>query len=320
MSAQGTLNRTDVLPLAVDRQLRSSMSIRGQLKKLGEKSKSHGIRNVLAERLCRKLGLAVRSFRECEPLFSEKMGLEIGGPSKIFSRGGRFPVYPIAGRLDNGNFSPRTIWEGSIQEGRTYRYDKDRQPGYQYICEAVDLKSVASESYDFVLSSHTLEHVANPLRALREWFRVLKEGGVLVLVVPHKDGTFDHRRPVTPLAHLIQDHEQGTTEDDLTHLPEILELHDLAKDPQAGTSEAFKERSMNNPTNRCLHHHVFNTELVVRVLDHLGLWVCAVDPILPNDIISVSRKLPDGQLPNNGAFLDNCAGFRARSPFASDRV
>ena len=296
------------------------MSIPRKLKKLTEMSRSHSIRKVLGEGLCRKLGLAVRSFRECELLLRERAGLEIGGPSKIFSRGGRFPVYPIAGRLDNGNFSPRTIWEGSIQEGRTYRYDQDRQPGYQYICEAVDLKSVASESYDFVLSSHALEHVANPLRALREWLRVLKEGGVLVLVVPHKDGTFDHRRPVTSLAHLVQDYERGTTENDLTHLPEILELHDLSKDTQAGTVEAFKERSSNNLTNRCLHHHVFDTKLIVKLLDHLGLQVCVIDPILPCDIISVSRKLPSSQVPDNSAFLHDHAHYRLRSPFVSDRT
>lgn len=296
------------------------MSVAGKLKKLTEMSRSHSISKVLAEGLSRKLGLAVRGFRECEPLLRERVGLEIGGPTKIFSRGGRFPVYPIARRCDNVNFSPRTIWEGSIQEGRTYRYDKDRQPGYQYICEALDLRNVASEGYDFVLSSHTLEHVANPLRALREWLRVLKEGGVLLLVIPHKDGTFDHRRPVTSLAHLVQDYERGTTENDLTHLPEILELHDLARDPQCGTLETFRERSTNNLTNRSLHHHVFDTKLVVRLMDRLGLQVCVIDPILPFDIISASRKLPSSQVPDNSAFLHDDAHYRLRSPFASDRT
>ena len=47
------------------------------------------------------------------------------------------------------------------------------------------------------------------------------------LVVPHKDKTFDHNRPVTSLNHLEEDLDNDVDEDDLTHLPEILELHDL---------------------------------------------------------------------------------------------
>ena len=30
-------------------------------------------------------------------------------------------------------------------------------------------------------------------------------GGALLLVVPHREGTFDHRRPVTELEHLVAD-------------------------------------------------------------------------------------------------------------------
>jgi len=39
---------------------------------------------------------------------------------------------------------------------------------------------------DTVYASHTLEHIDEPLDAIREWFRVLKVGGHLVLAVPHQ--------------------------------------------------------------------------------------------------------------------------------------
>lgn len=39
---------------------------------------------------------------------------------------------------------------------------------------------------DTVYASHTLEHIPDPLEAIREWFRVLKVGGYLVLAVPHQ--------------------------------------------------------------------------------------------------------------------------------------
>jgi ADP-heptose:LPS heptosyltransferase/SAM-dependent methyltransferase len=45
----------------------------------------------------------------------------------------------------------------------------------------------ASDTFDFVFSSHYLEHVKNPVGILREWFRVIRPGGNLVLYLPHRD-------------------------------------------------------------------------------------------------------------------------------------
>lgn len=39
--------------------------------------------------------------------------------------------------------------------------------------------------------------------------RVLKPGGVLYLAIPEKRSTFDCHRPVTSLAHLQKDHQEG---------------------------------------------------------------------------------------------------------------
>ena len=52
-------------------------------------------------------------------------------------------------------------------------------------CEALPL--FATESMDFVFSSHLLEHIEDHKAALAEWWRVIKEGGHLVLYLPHKD-------------------------------------------------------------------------------------------------------------------------------------
>jgi ADP-heptose:LPS heptosyltransferase len=53
--------------------------------------------------------------------------------------------------------------------------------------QADDLSMFADESMDFVFSSHTLEHMADVEKTLREWWRVVKPGGHLVLYLPHKD-------------------------------------------------------------------------------------------------------------------------------------
>lgn len=44
-----------------------------------------------------------------------------------------------------------------------------------------------SKSLDFVFSSHCLEHLNRPERALKEWIRVIKPGGILYLYLPHPD-------------------------------------------------------------------------------------------------------------------------------------
>jgi len=53
--------------------------------------------------------------------------------------------------------------------------------------DAQYIKSIKDESYDFVYSSHTLEHMPDPHTAIKNWFRVVKPGGYLILYVPHRD-------------------------------------------------------------------------------------------------------------------------------------
>ncbi len=146
----------------------------------------------------------------------ERHGLEIGGPSGIFGDGGPFPVYQALGGLDNCLYSAQTIWTGDVPQGRSFHYHPLKRPGNQIIGEAAELQTIKDSAYECVLASHCLEHVANPLRALGAWKRVLRRDGLLLLVLPHKAGTFDWRRPTTSLAHMIEDYRDGIKEDDLT--------------------------------------------------------------------------------------------------------
>jgi SAM-dependent methyltransferase len=247
------------------------------------------------------------------------IGLEVGGPTGLFEPSGPIPIYALAERLDNCNFQSWTVWGPEFVEGPTFAFAQDKKPGYQYIGEASDLSRLASSSYDFVCSSHTLEHCANPVKALREWARVLKPNGHLLIILPHKDGTFDHRRPVTRLSHLIEDERNCVDEHDLTHLPEILALHDLAMDPPSGTPAEFRDRSMLNYENRCLHQHVFDTALVVSLLDHCGFRILSVNQFLPFHIVAFAQICELGIAPDNSPFKRRRASCYANSPFPSDR-
>lgn len=241
-------------------------------------------------RLRRLLAKRARSFSACKTSFIGKVGIEIGGPSQVFGSRGVFPIYPIIGRIDNCNFSNTTAWEGDIKQGQTFQFDRRKPAGQQYIVEATEMECLASGSYDFVLSSHVLEHCANPILALSEWRRLLKDPGTLVLILPHKDKTFDHRRSVTTMEHLIADFNSGKTEDDLTHLPEILALHDFGCDPYAGDIESFKLRCMRNAENRCLHHHVFDVPLAIKLVEFTGFTVQTVEELAPEHILVLAQN------------------------------
>ena len=282
--------------------------------------KSEGTSGLIRTLSDRIFARKIAAFEVCRPFLDSLIGLEIGGPSSIFRRRRIFPVYSIAARIDNCNFSDKTIWEGAIAQGETFNYDERHAPGRQFIAEATDLSGIATESYNFILSSHVLEHVANPIRALTEWIRVLKVEGVIALVVPHKQGTFDHRRPITTLQHLISDFEQGTPESDMTHAPEILNLHDLARDPGAGDIEAFRVRTAGNVHNRGLHHHVFDTSLAARLMDFMHLQLLAVEAVKPHHIFVAAQKLHGDLRPKNELFLGQHAPYLSASPFQSDRA
>jgi SAM-dependent methyltransferase len=206
--------------------------------------------------------IIIKKFPVYKAYFNGKNGIEIGGPSPIFSR--EIPIYPIVGSLDGCNFSNQTIWEGAINEGNNFNYFEGRK-GFQYICEASNLSQVASGQYDFLVASHCLEHCANALKTVEEWARVVKPGGAILLVLPDRRFTFDHYRKPTTIEHLRHDRDLGIDETDLTHLAEIIEKHDLTMDRPAGTPEQFKARSLDNFHNRCLHHHVFDFDLLKKV-------------------------------------------------------
>ncbi|HUP08587.1 MAG TPA: class I SAM-dependent methyltransferase [Caldimonas sp.] len=222
----------------------------------------------LVRNLRRAFRRPIAGYRVVQDAVRGRAGLEIGGPTKLFRRD--LPIYRVVAGLDGVNFAARTVWEGELAEGRTYRYGR-RGVGHQYIADATDLARIGDARYDFVLSSNNLEHIANPIKALHEWVRVLKPGGHLLLVLPRKESNFDHRRDVTPFEHLLEDHRRDMTEADLTHLDEIVARHDYAMTPDTPTPDALRARGLANVENRCLHHHVFDPPLIDRLLGHVGL-------------------------------------------------
>jgi SAM-dependent methyltransferase len=247
----------------------------------------HNLKRSIYKRF---FGIELSSFKQYKNFFINKIGLEIGGPSNIFSTNNAMPVYDIATTIDGCNFSTNTVWEGILEEGQNYKYQQNKKNGNQFICEGNELTNVANEQYDFLLSSHSLEHFANPLKAIFEWKRVIKKGGILLIVLPHPKFTFDNKRAITQFSHLLEDYKNKIEETDLTHLEEVVEFHNYAMTPDIESKDFLRQRSLQNFENRCLHHHTFSVELMKEIFNYFDIEFLKSDFEKPFHLIVFGRK------------------------------
>lgn len=99
----------------------------------------------------------------------------------------------------------------------------------------------ADKSYDFVISSHVIEHFFDPIAALKEWARVATK--YIFIICPLRDALeSDKDKPLTPLEeHLAR------------HAGDI---------PRLGTDE---------------HHSRWTCESFCQMVDHIGLEVIATE-------------------------------------------
>jgi SAM-dependent methyltransferase len=149
-------------------------------------------------------------------------GVEIGGSS--------FSPFPGV-RSFNLDLPSNAVFQRAQEAlaGRTLPID---------VFAAADRLPLATARLPFVLSSHVIEHLPDTIRALGEWDRVLRPGGIAFFVVPHRQRTFDRERPRTDLRHHLADYALRTT---------------AATDPLVPTS----------------HYHVWETADFVALIEHL---------------------------------------------------
>jgi len=89
-------------------------------------------------------------------------GLDLGA--------GMFKIIPHAISIDNGDHAAL--------------FGHHMSADIKADCTKLDM--FASQSMDYVFSSHLLEHIVDHVAALKEWWRIIKQGGKLVLYLPHK--------------------------------------------------------------------------------------------------------------------------------------
>jgi predicted SAM-dependent methyltransferase len=222
--------------------------------------------------------------------FIGKLGLEIGGPSAFFKSDNICPIYGICDGLDNINFSTATKWEGKISSGETFLYNPNKKKGIQYVMESSNLACIPDSKYDFILACHSLEHNANVIKTLKEWYRVLKSNGQMLIVLPDRKFTFDKYREFTTFEHILEDEKNDVQEDDDTHFNEVLEKHYLIRDIEQKCKASFRNWVVNNYNNRGVHHHVFSESLIFEIANYLNLKVEFSSKYPPHHLVFLLKK------------------------------
>lgn len=161
-------------------------------------------------------------------------------------------------------------------------------PPPDVICDLdVDrLKPFDDRSQDFVVASHILEHVANPIGILDEIHRVLRPGGTALVLLPDRRRTFDRAREPTHLDHVVREFEAGVTEVDDDHILEFMRFTEGLVAYEA-LSEADQQAYVQLHRRRSIHAHCWHEEEFLDVLlyaiGELGHEWDFVDGVLSDD-------------------------------------
>ena len=94
-----------------------------------------------------------------------------------------------------------------------WRVDTSKIEDVDYIIDSRGLYAAINqeEKFDFIIASHVIEHVPNPIAFLIDCTRLLKEDGILSLVIPDKRYCFDALKPCSTTGDLLQAHLEGRT-------------------------------------------------------------------------------------------------------------
>lgn len=66
-------------------------------------------------------------------------------------------------------------------------------------------KTIETNSVDFVFSSHVIEHCPHTIESIRNWLRVVKPGGHVLMAIPEKHNSIDLNRTPTIGHHVLEE-------------------------------------------------------------------------------------------------------------------
>jgi SAM-dependent methyltransferase len=122
-------------------------------------------------------------------------GIEVGAGSQ---------PYPVRDDL-------KVLYGDIRNESGLKKYFGDAMPlfGGDTKLDAQTFAGIPDQSVDFVITSHVIEHLFDPVGSIEQTMRIIKPGGTYLLAVPDMRFTFDQKRPETTLDHVLRDYRDG---------------------------------------------------------------------------------------------------------------
>lgn len=128
------------------------------------------------------------------------------------------------------------------------------------------LETIAEGSQDFIVANHFLEHCEDPIGTIETHLGKLKPGGVLFYAVPDKRYTFDFRRPVVTLEHMVSDYERGPEGSRRAHYEEWSRLV-LVEEPEPEEQTLARARKLEDDSYSIHMHAWTQAEFLAMVLE-----------------------------------------------------
>lgn len=132
-------------------------------------------------------------------------------------------------------------------------------------------EDINSNTFNFVYSSHSLEHSPNPISALNDQIRITKPGGIIYSVIPNKKNTYDRLRKTTPSSILINKFEKNIYEHSIEEAIDVVKNTDShalyephKKDPINYAKEILEKKEGIH------HYHTFDETNILEALIYLA--------------------------------------------------
>jgi SAM-dependent methyltransferase len=184
-----------------------------------------------------------------------QLASDLNGNGIEFGAGGLpFPVLP--------HVSIRYADRNTVEQLRDRNYFGDRELVTPALLSDLEtMEGIEDDSLDFIIASHVIEHTCNPLLALQNGYRKLRQGGKFLLIVPDKPATFDRDRELTSLEHLILDYQHPSRERDWEHYVEFMTKSFPQPDPVAAAKGPFDLKTD-------IHFHTWTFESFAETIEY----------------------------------------------------
>jgi SAM-dependent methyltransferase len=133
------------------------------------------------------------------------------------------PFFSPIARGSNVKYFDVLSQEGLLARARNLGHSDVDPPFINYVSPNGDLNIVDCR-FDFVVSSHCLEHQPDLIKHLREVSRILNSGGYYLALIPDKRYCFDHFIAESTIAGVIDAHHANRTTHSLRSIIEHVAL------------------------------------------------------------------------------------------------